>query len=69
MLNFAIIENNLVKNIIVADSLSAAEEASNSICVEYTKENPAHVGLSYVDGVFEQPYFEEDLNWQIPQEN
>ena len=54
-MNFAIISGNLVTDIIVADTLEIAEAVSNFPCVEYTNENPAIIGLSYVDGVFEQP--------------
>lgn len=47
-----------VSNIIVADSLLAAEATSGGPCVEYTdneKFNLAHIGLTYENGVFEQP--------------
>jgi hypothetical protein len=53
--NFAVLDgNNKVLNIIVADSKEIAEEVTTSTCVEYFEENPAHIGLGYVDGVFEQ---------------
>jgi len=48
-------ENNKVTNIIVADSQEIAEEITGVTCVEYTKENPAIIGLGYTDGVFENP--------------
>lgn len=53
--NFAIIENDIVTNIIVADSKAIAEEVTGKVCVEYTESNPAVIGLGYVNGVFEQP--------------
>ena len=53
--NFAVLdENNKVLNIIVADSKEIAEEVTTLTCVEYFEENPAQIGLGYVDGVFEQ---------------
>lgn len=56
MANFAVISNGIVQNIIVADSKEIAEEATACMCVEYTLENPAGIGLKWndVDG-FEQP--------------
>lgn len=55
MPNFAVIDNNKVINIIVADSKESAEQATNSLCVEYTEDNPAYIGLSYDGLLFEQP--------------
>jgi hypothetical protein len=59
MANFAVIENDIVLNIIVAEDLSTALAVSGKTCVEYddTPElrNSAHIGLGYKDGVFEQP--------------
>jgi hypothetical protein len=49
-MNFAVIENNLVKNIIVAESKAIAEEVTGKTCIEYTDENPAGIGWAY-DGV------------------
>lgn len=48
-------ENNKVTNIIVADSQAVAEEVTGLLCVEYTAENPAIIGLGYNNGIFEQP--------------
>lgn len=58
MPKFAVINNNIVHNIIVADSLEVAQSVTNGLeCVEYVDEgdNSPHIGLSYIDGVFEQP--------------
>jgi hypothetical protein len=59
MANYAVIENDIVTNIIVAESLIIAETVTNKTCVEYddTPElrNTAHIGLGYKNGVFEQP--------------
>ena len=54
-MNFAVMSNNTVINLIVADSKEIAEEATKKICIEYTTDNPAHVGLSYDGTTFEQP--------------
>ena len=56
MLYFATLdENNKVTNIIVADSQVIAEQVTGFLCVEYTTDNLAHIGLGYNNGVFEQP--------------
>ena len=52
---YAVIEDGIVSNIILAPSKEVAEFVTKKTCVEYTKENPAHIELGYVDGVFEQP--------------
>lgn len=56
MKTYAVIENNLVANIIVADSLELAEKVTSSVCVYITEATGnAHVGLKYENGTFEQP--------------
>jgi hypothetical protein len=52
---FAVINEGVVENCIVADSLTIAEEVSGKTCVEYTLENPASIGFTYADGVFTDP--------------
>jgi hypothetical protein len=47
MAKFAILENNIVINIIIADSKEIAEEATGLSAVEYTEENPAKIGQTY----------------------
>lgn len=61
-MNFAVISGNSVVNIIVADSKEIAEEVTGLTCVEYTNENPAHIGLGYDGTTFEQPVVEESTN-------
>lgn len=51
---FAVIEEGKVINIIVAESLNMAEIVTGAVCVEYTDDNPAHIGLSYENDTFEQ---------------
>jgi len=57
MINFAVIENSKVTNIIVADSKAIAEEVTGKTCVQYTESNPAFIGLGYDGTTFEQPPF------------
>jgi len=54
-MNFAVIENNIVVNIIVADSKEIAEQVTGLHCVKYTDANPAHIGLRFDGRTFEQP--------------
>jgi hypothetical protein len=54
-MNIAVIEDGIVKNIIVADSIAVAEEITQLQCVEYTEDNPARIGLGYDGSTFEQP--------------
>lgn len=56
---FAVLNGNIVSNVIVADSKEIAEEITNLTCVEYTLENPAGIGWTYADGVFTAPVVEE----------
>lgn len=55
MATFAVINEGVVENCIVADSLAIAEEVSGKTCVEYTVETPASIGFTYADGVFTDP--------------
>ena len=54
MPNFAAIENKTVVNIIIADSKKIAEDTTGKTCVEFTEDNPAHIGLKYDGKKFEQ---------------
>jgi len=57
-MKFAVIENGLVSNLIVADSKPIAEQVTGKTCVDYTNLEPGFlptVGLGYSNGVFEQP--------------
>lgn len=49
-MKFAVMSDNLVTNIIVADTLEIAETVTNSICIPYTDETPVGINWSY-DGV------------------
>lgn len=58
MATFAVIDNGVVENIIVADSQEIAEsvtikeETPNKICIEFQQIQP---GWTYDDGVFNPP--------------
>ena len=71
MANFAVIENNNVLNIIVADSKAIAEQVTGKTCIEYTVE-PAEPGGTYVNNKFirQQPYpswvRDGESNWKSP---
>lgn len=66
MPNFAVILDNKVINIIVADSKESAEQATNNACIEYTEDNPAYIGLGYDGITFEQP---ESISIDFPEES
>jgi hypothetical protein len=51
MTNFAVIEDGIVLNAIVADSKAIAEEITGKTCIEYTTE-PVEPGGTYEDGNF-----------------
>lgn len=53
--NFAVIVDGVVTNIIVAESHEIAESVTGEMCAAYTDDNPAHIGLKYENGTFEQP--------------
>lgn len=65
-MKFAVIENNVVINTVVADSVEIAETITGATCVEYTDENVAHIGLGYVDGVFELPAYPDGYFDEVP---
>ncbi len=47
MPNFAIVVDNIVENVIIADSKELAEEATGKPCFEYTEDNRAFIGYGY----------------------
>ena len=55
MANYAVIENNIVVNVIVADTKEIAEEVTGLTCAETTSGNIAHIGLGFDGTTFEQP--------------
>lgn len=47
MATFAILRNNIVENIIIADDIETAKRVSGLDAIEYTEENPAYIGAVY----------------------
>jgi hypothetical protein len=52
---FAVINNGIVENCIIADSLDIAQEVTGLTCVEYTNENTPSIGYLYDNGIFTNP--------------
>jgi len=61
MATFAVIENDKVINLIVADTLAIAEEVTQELCVEYTDHNSVGIGWTYDNGKFIPPITEEPI--------
>ena len=55
MATFAVIQNDTVTNVIVADTQADAELATGATCVEYTDANPAGIGWTYDGTTFTAP--------------
>jgi hypothetical protein len=56
---FAVLNGNVVTNVIIAESKEIAEEATGLTCVEYTQENPAGIGWTYDGEKFVSPVVRE----------
>lgn len=54
-MNFAVIENDIVTNIIVADTKEIAELVTGKTCIEYAEGTPVSFNYTYADGVFTAP--------------
>lgn len=59
-MNIAVIENGIVENIIVADSIELAEEITGKECIEYSDTDRPHIGFGWDGTSFEQPPTPED---------
>jgi hypothetical protein len=56
MLTFAVLDiNNIVENIIMADSLEIAENATKATCIQYDDTNLAYIGWEYNGTTFVDP--------------
>lgn len=55
MATFAVIENGIVVNTIVADTKEIAEMVTKQTCVEYTDLIPAGIGYAYDGKSFIEP--------------
>jgi hypothetical protein len=58
-MNYAVIENGIVINTILAETQTIAQEVTGLTCVEYTDENPAGIGYTYDGTNFIPPTIEE----------
>jgi hypothetical protein len=58
MANFAVMNGNLVLNVIVADTKEIAEQVTGVNCIEYTTENPAGIGHTWDGSIFIAPPLE-----------
>ena len=45
--HYAVIDGNIISNVVVAESLEHAESTTGKECFEITSENPAEVGWEY----------------------
>ena len=54
-MKIAVIENGIVENIIVCETVKLAKELTGKDCFEFKEDNPAHIGLGFDGKVFEQP--------------
>ncbi len=59
-MNIAVIENGIVENIIVAESVEVAEQITGKECVEYSVEDNPAIGFGWDGTSFEQPPTPED---------
>ena len=55
MNKYAVIEDNKVVNVIIAEDLASAIAVTDSDVIELLETDKAHIGLGYLDGEFEQP--------------
>jgi hypothetical protein len=58
-MNIAVIENGIVENIIVCESVEIAEEITGKTCIEYTDTDKPHIGYGFDGEEFEQPVFDD----------
>jgi hypothetical protein len=72
MANFAIVEDGIVKNIIVAESLEVAQEVTGKLCIECSDSFPAQIGGTW-DGqrfIPAKPYdswvLNQEFQWEAP---
>lgn len=60
MSTYAVVENGIVTNVIVADSLEIAQEATQKTCVEQTEETPLVIGCYWLEAanayIFPSPF-------------
>jgi hypothetical protein len=65
MFNYAVIENNIVSNIIIADTKEIAEEVTQRTCVKIDEQVRVDIGYKY-DGInFISPIVEEQVDQPV----
>ena len=69
MANWAIIKDNIVINIIVAETKEIAEETTQSTAIEYTNEKPLSINWYLENGIWYAPKPDDGLEyiWSIEQ--
>jgi hypothetical protein len=55
MSNYAVMNGNIVENIIVADTKEIAQAIIGKECIEYTDANPAGIGWTWDGSKFTKP--------------
>jgi hypothetical protein len=55
MAKYLVINNNVIENIIVADSKEIAEQVTGFNCIEHTEENPEGIGWKWDGTGFTNP--------------
>jgi hypothetical protein len=60
MKNFAVLDNDIVVNTIVADTKEVAEQITNATCIEYDKTNLAGIGYKFNGTTFTEPEVTND---------
>ena len=66
MATYAVINSNIVENVIVADTLEIAEAVSGRLCIEYSDLNPASIGDTWDGTNFISPPPEEIIEFVPP---
>jgi hypothetical protein len=63
--NFAVVNaDNVVQNVILAESLNDAKEHTQSECIEVTEETRfPSIGWEFYEGVFRSPQPSSDYTW------
>jgi len=71
MKTYAVLNSNIVENIIVADSKEIAENVTKKLCIEITQTKPVQIGDTYENNIFWsiKPYsswIKGEIDWEAP---
>lgn len=71
MTTYAVLNSNIVENIIIADSKEIAENVTKKLCIEITQIKPVQIGDIYEDNIFwsTKPYpswIKGKTDWEAP---